>query len=266
MNELSGEQFDEIVTAYTQDAKDRLIAYIKGERRIEGEDYLRHLQRKASGHCSNCETPSSIKSIEKIENGRRISFECGHGDIALNFKENVALKDAFRLATVGAVAENFGHLLQKVSARIGGFKSPKESEEKNVVMRLCKKAKSNLNHFENDVQDSATDIIASNGSEIECFQVTKLYEEQFWKKLMASGHVDFITKSILKLIEESVLRKSKYDKEETKKLILVIDTWPGIHHKYLEQIHNQGRSLFAESGYKEIWLVGETDEMIRQIF
>lgn len=265
MNELSGKEFNEAVTAYTQGARDRLAAYHAGETGIERKDYLHHLQRKASGYCSNCETPSPIKSIERLENGQRISFECGHADIALIFKENITPKVAFRLATVSNLAEKFGDLLQGVSARIGGYKVTKESEEKNVVMRLCKKAKPNFSHFQNDVQDSATDVIATNHSEIECFQVTKLYEERFWKKLIPSGRVDFITKNILKLIEESVLRKSKYDKQETKKLILAIDTWPGIRSEYLEQIHKLLQPIFAESGYKEIWLVGETDEMIVRI-
>jgi hypothetical protein len=217
-----------------------------------GKDYVNALERWSQGICNNCDEILEIVSFSENESGCRYKFKCGHGLNTIMIKEEIKITDSMSLASLG-LDEEYN---QKISARFSGERPNKLSNEILVSKRFAEAEHRPFTDFQNDEEYSSTDVIATNpdGSEVELYQVTKLYDETFWKDLYSTGAAEYKIPSIEQLIKNVLIRKN-FDKKQSSKTILLIDAWPDVHPSMTDNIEESLHDYFDESNFKEIWLV-----------
>lgn len=220
------------------------------------EEYIKTLVAWSQGMCW-CGQNLRIAYYKKKNNYTEYKFACGHGYKILQIQENINVTDNWELTSLGQ--DEFGN--QKVSARVYGKVKNKTSEEVLLVKKFVQSQGTDLSRFRNDVIDSPIDVIAEteDGSRKEFYQITNLYETSFWKELHTTGAVDLVANTMEPAIRAALERKKNFDKQESKKIILLINTWPGILNDYAWKAKEKLNYLLQYTGFKEIWLVGQNN-------
>lgn len=223
------------------------------------ETWIKLLEEYSSGKCP-CGDILEVVSFQKTGSGARWSFKCGHSYNVISLAETVNLKTGYSAAALRKLDDNS----QKVSARIGGNEMKKENREIAVVKSLCNYYKPSLTKFYSDEQDSPIDVIAEGTGELENFQVTRLYDKNFWNELYTSNQIDLIVSEMDNLLKNSIKRKEIFDQISKAQINLVIDAWPGVLPGLAEIISKI--EIVRKSGFKEVWIAGLTAEMTYRIF
>ncbi|WKZ25005.1 MAG: hypothetical protein QY321_01065 [Patescibacteria group bacterium] len=242
----------ESLKLFILDAQRRLISALQG---CESEEYIEALSAWAQGKC-RCGEKLVIENIVKSEDTTSYEFVCGHKFITKSLSDTFVLSDSLRVGSLGEDEEGN----QKISARQSGKITRKQVSEINVAKKFASSERKYLVTFVNDIENSLVDVIATaeDGSRGEYYQITKLYDKDFWQKLNTLGAVDLITNALVPLIETAIRRKNDYDPKEKNNLILLIDAWPGILNKYASAAKTNLSFLLREANFKEVWLIGQT--------
>lgn len=219
------------------------------------QKWIEVLSNWSQQKCHVCQDPLEITSFKRTGSGAKWEFKCGHVHNVISLEECTEIGKGYRIASLRSTTNG----KQKVNARIGGTQISKENREITIIKLLCHHTKPSLEKFFNDVQDSPIDVIAQDASKkTEYFQVTKLYDETFWRKLRIDKNVDKIVSDIASLVESAINRKACFDTASKKEIILVIDTWPGVMRKVVQKAANL--PIINQAGFKEIWLAGSIPE------
>jgi len=222
------------------------------------EGYLSLLRTWSEQKC--CGALLEIVSIERTSNGVKRVFKCGHSHTAISLEEASNIGEGISYSKLEMVDGK-----QKVGATVDGTRMPKEIREIAVVKLLCHHFKPHLEKFSNDIQDSPVDVIAENSSGlIENFQVTKLYDEQFWRDLSKEKTADRVLPEIESLVGDAIKRKVNFDKGSKTNIILAIDAWPGVMRELAEKMASL--PVVRSSNFKEIWIAGSIPEMTFKIY
>lgn len=223
------------------------------------EGYLRLLSEWSKGIC--CGKPLEIISVEKTGSGVRRILRCGHTHSAISMEEAVNLGEGFNATRLNITSSGE----QQVKAQIVGGRVSKENREIEVVKLLCHYFKPHFEKFSNDIQDSPVDVITEDSSgSVEHFQVTKLYDESFWRELSKERAVDKVLPEVTSLVQAAVARKNAFDTNSKTKTILVIDAWPGVMQEFAEQVVDL--PVLTSAGFKEIWIAGSIPEMTFRLY
>jgi len=216
--------------------------------------YLKALLLQVEGKCSACGNDKLVMYNE-CGNQQRYTFSCGHSLLCVFIEEKINISESYSMSSFGIEKGK-----QKISARVIGKRMKKENEEIIVAKRFCKFDDRQLETFYNDIEKSPIDVIGENKEVREFFQVTKLYSKDFWYQLNRDKEVDFLTDALVCLVDEAIKRKNCYDAAEKRKIVLLIDTWPGISSYFVEKACKELLETIMKSEFKEIWLIGSTKE------
>lgn len=225
-------------------------------------DYLRVTKLMSEGRCHVCEVPIEKISVEKGEIHVKYIFPCGHGHIIASLHETISIKEDLSLATIGLTEEG----VQKVQTRISGKVPKSQFQEILVCRKLATFYKPWLVKFRQDVQDSPVDVEGSSidGSQKECFQVTRLYPPNFWEDLNLNQRKDLEIEDTTLWVQFALERKMKFPLHERKKITLLIEAWPGILLHTFSSLSLA--NALKEADFKEVWIVGSTREMTFQLY
>ncbi len=227
--------------------------------------WIEYLTLSSQQLCGVCRAPLDVARFESNKGGARYIFVCGHSHVVISLEETIGLSEGFKAASLG-VGEAVGQ--QKTQARIGGESLTKEGEELARTKIFAFYFRKELTKFYNDKQDSPIDVIAEseNGAVKESFQVTKLYNEEFWKELNTKNAANLITDRVIVLIKDAIDRKKNLDSKQREKIILLIDTWPGILPEFAERGKEILEKLLNDANFKEVWLIGSLKEQMFKIW
>jgi hypothetical protein len=224
------------------------------------KQWLQILAALANGKC-RCGARLDVVAVEKSGSGVRRILRCGDTYTAISLDGVVNVGEGFEASSLGTTPEG----AQDTSARIGGTQSSKEAREITVVKLLCHYFKPHFSEFSNDIQNSPVDVIAkSPQGEIEYFQVTKLYEQSFWREIATKKSIERVTADVSGLVEDAIVRKQYFDQNTKHRIILVIDAWPGVMRALVEK--TMKLPILSSSGFKEIWMMGSVPELSFQLF
>lgn len=219
------------------------------------DDYKEYLLNLSSGRCPVCSRYLKVESVDFQGDHSLAIFQCGHRMNMASANERLGIKDSFRRGSVGE---------STVEASKFGATVPKEDEEIKTSHIFLQKVYPSYEKVWLNEQDSLVDTIALNGKDKILMQVTKLFTGSFWKELNAGGEVmieDLDSGKIDKLANEAIARKEKFDPRQKEKIILLIDSWPGITKTHIPYVQQNSRDVIMQSGYKEVWIVGPVVEL-----
>jgi hypothetical protein len=211
----------------------------------------------ANGRCF-CGKKIFVTNFIKTGAGAEWIFLCGHKLTAISLKEN---KNKNTPGDVHYRSELVLNRQSEVNVQMSGERQNKEESEYSVVKLLCHMHKNNLQKFSQPETDSPIDVIGedSKGNK-EFFQVTKLYNQNFWHQLGKHEKASIELKNnVTVLIKEAINRKLTYPLEIRKSLVLVIDCGVGLLKTDVDL--TEINSISIQSGFKEIWLVGKSIEL-----
>ncbi len=215
----------------------------------------------ANGRCGLCNKNLEVIEFSKTGSGAEYILRCGHRLTAISLEDEVDhLSEGSSYSRLGVA--DAGKL--DIYVEHSGTDANKEAQEISVTKLFCHYIYPELNVFMNDKQDSPYDVIAKiKGTDRrEFFQVTKLNDRDFWKKLNSSRKIDTVLGDIEGLVTNAINRKINFDPNEKSKIILLIDATPGVVDSIGKEIQSKLIQLLQSAGFKEIWLVGATKEII----
>jgi hypothetical protein len=217
----------------------------------------------AKGDCGVCHKTLHVQEVRKSGAGIEYRFACGHAMTLISLaKETKKIKTGESYSTLHKDNDKS----TRVHVEISGEKFVKEEEEISLTKLFCHNFYPTYTVFKNDVENSAIDVIAVDENKNELFfQVTKMNNSEYWKELNTSQIVDLKHSNIEKLVEEALTRKSGYDAEIKKKIILLIDAKPGLFKEDAELIKNQLQERIKKSGFKGVWIVGVNSDLTHSI-
>ena len=214
----------------------------------------------ANGWCGLCNKKLEVIEFRETGSGAEHILKCGHRLTAISLNNEVnKLKEGGGFSCVGV--EQSGKL--DIQVERSGFDMNKEAQEISVTKLFCHHFYPEFDTFRNDDQYSPYDVVAevkSNRNK-EYFQVTKLNDQDFWKKLNSDKRVDVVLHNIEKLVKDAIKRKINFDAKEKKKIILLIDANPGVINSVGEELKDKLSNLLKSAGFKQIWLSGRTKEI-----
>ncbi len=214
----------------------------------------------ANGWCGLCDKKLEIIEFRKTGSGTEHVLRCGHRLTAISLEDEVDhLPEGSSYSRVGV--EETGKL--DVHVEHSGIDANKEAQEISVTKLFCHYFYPEFNVFMNDKQDSPYDVIAEikDFDKKEFFQVTKLNDKDFWKKLNSSRQVDTVLGDVENLVRDAINRKINFDQKEKSRIILLIDARPGVIDSIGREIQSKLAQLLSIAGFKEIWLTGATKEI-----
>lgn len=185
-----------------------------------------------------------------------------------SLSDDLKLSEALQIAASGPTAS--GTL--KIGARRVGWKANQDVDEADAARRFSSLTGREWVIFEKQPQDSDVDVIgrSEDRSRAEDFQVTVLYDEDFWASVNRRGvvDVDLSCDDVVRLIEKAVSKKrDRYPLVQRQPIILLIDLVPG---GMLSQFAAHARQvlggLLREAAFKETWLVGSTADQVFQLW
>lgn len=215
----------------------------------------------ANGWCGLCNKKLDVVEFRKTGSGSEYVLRCGHRLTAISLEDEVShLREGSSYSRVGV--DEMGKLGLHVEH--SGSDPDKEAQEISVTKLFCHYIYPEFNTFRNDKQDSPYDVIAEikGTDKKEFFQVTKLNDGDFWKKLNSSRNVDTVLGDIEGLVRNAINRKINFDKKEKSRIILLIDARPGVIDSVGKEIQSKLVQLLSNAGFKEIWLAGATKEIV----
>lgn len=186
---------------------------------------------------------------------------------SISVNDTISLDDGLEIGGYGCGQDGS----QKIGGRRTNWsenKTTKEVDEIDVARRFSSLTVNGLTKFEKHSQNSDVDVcgMSDNKQIVENFQITRLWDEQFWKELNA-GAVDkeLSLEKIAELILLAVKRKgeNKYTHSRRKIIILLIDTNPvAVIPELIDKIKNCLGTRVSYFGFKSVWLVGTNKEHI----
>ncbi len=160
----------------------------------------------------------------------------------------------------------------KIGARRGGWKANQGVDEIDTARRFASSTGREWTILEKQPEDSDVDVIgrSENRPGAEHFQVTVLYDQEFWKAVNTKGaaDVELTLEEVVRLIEKAVSKKmTHYPVGQRQNTILLIDLVPG---GMLPQFAAHARHVLGgpmkEAAFKETWLVGSTADHVFQLW
>lgn len=190
---------------------------------------------------------------------RTLKTACRNRTLNVVAAETVHLETGFQ-ASVFAPTPDGG---QKIGARRTDWFETKTSTEMDTAKRFSLFTDNGLTDFQKANEDDDVDIQgrSPDGSVCEDFQVTRLWDGEFWKPLNTTGASDreLTREEIRELILRAVERKGtkKYAHGRRRMLTLLIDTNPvPVLAQLVSGIQADLKVRLDEIGFKQVWLVG----------
>lgn len=214
----------------------------------------------ANGWCGLCNKKLEVLEFRKTGSGAEYILKCGHRLTVISLEDEVSsLPEGSSYSRVGL--QESGSL--DIHVEHSGTDSNKEAQEISVTKLFCHYMHPEFDIFRNDKQYSPYDVIAeiSSTHEKKFFQITKLNDKNFWKKLNSDRKVDAVLADIEGLVRDAINRKINFDTNEKQKIILLIDARPGVIDSIGKEIQSGLVNLLQNAGFKEIWLAGATKEI-----
>ncbi len=214
----------------------------------------------ANGWCGLCNIKLEVLEFRKTGSGAEHILKCGHSLTVISLEDEVSsLSEGSSYSRVGL--QESGDL--DIHVEHSGSDLNKEAQEISITKLFCHYIYPEFDFFINDKQDSPYDVIAeiSRTHKKEFFQITKLNDKDFWKRLNLNRKVDAVLSDIEKLVSEAINRKINFDPNEKCKIILLIDARPGVIESIGKEIQLKLANLLQNSGFKEVWLTGATREI-----
>jgi hypothetical protein len=155
---------------------------------------------------------------------------------------------------------------QQISARRISWVDIGTPTEIDTAKRFSQFVGNGLSSFEKVEQRSDIDVIgrSPDGAIVEKFQVTRLWDSNFWRSLKDGGAADIelSAEDLSKLVLDALERKrGKYSLQQRMALILLIDTTPeGILPSLIPGILSYLADKSTTSAFKEVWLVGRDQD------
>lgn len=122
----------------------------------------------------------------------------------------------------------------KIGVRRVGWKLNQDVDEADAAKRFSSLTGHELVIFEKQPQDSDADVIggSEDRSRKEHFQITVLYDQDFWASINRRGagavDVELSSDDVVRLIEKAVTKKKdRYPLVQRQPMILLIDLDPG---------------------------------------
>lgn len=260
--------FNKIKKTIIKDRKDkteRLIKIAQGMLKSTNRPLKKDLMFYiAHGVCIRCKKRLYVVQWEHSEERSKIKLACGCEILMHQIGEPHSGK---RKNDDASIYSKIGK--NEIFSMYDGKKLIKENDEIAITHMFLAAAYPKFGKVKlYDEQNSPIDTIAYHNNEKLFIQVTKLLESGFWQMLNIKGKADINDLSIskiIKLIEKAINRKLNVDSEQKKQIILLISSWPGIHEIHFSMIKEKLKKLSADSGYKEIWIVGAIPELTTQI-
>lgn len=136
--------------------------------------------------------------------------------------------DGIQIAASGPTAS--GRL--KIGARRVGWKVNQGVDEIDTARRFSSSTGGEWTLLEKQPEGSDVDVIGRSENRLgaEYFQVTVLYDQEFWKAVNTKGaaDVELTLEEVVRLIEKAVSKKrTHYPVEQRQNTILLIDLVPG---------------------------------------
>jgi hypothetical protein len=248
------ERFIEINKRFVED-KERLSKF--------PPEAVRMYEQFADGVCF-CGKKLTVKDFVKTGSGADWLFECGHKITFIGIGESENKNSPH--GDKHYKSELQTNRQSRVDVQTTGQKQGKEESELVVVKLLCHLYKKELQNFFQPETDSHIDVIGKDdkGNEIH-FQVTQLYDQNFWHDLNKNGKASVeIKEKVITLIENAINRKFNYPKDLREDLVLVIDSGVGVLPTDIDT--SSFNNLAKESNFKEIWLVGRTKDLTIKLY
>lgn len=144
-----------------------------------------------------------------------------------------------------------------------GHKSTKQDQEVEVAYSFMQSYRPDIIDFKNDIENSEIDVICMSGplgsGDRICVQVTKLDIPEFWKELSTNRNAEKVISDISDLVKKAIDRKI-YDIHRAHEIILLLDCASGINKKFLKEIKTSCANLLKQKNFKEVWLIGASQE------
>ncbi len=210
----------------------------------------------ATGRCAICKRKINIQNIFGPRT-RTIKFSCGHGMSLSQVSDQSYDKPNGKFTVRHSMVSDGGK--PAVEQKQYGSRVESQNEEVGVVITFVKEVCPEYSEVKkNPEQGSVVDVVASKKdlSDSKSFQVTKLFDREFFRALNSKGEVS-IEPDIPALIKGAISRKQNFDAREKKKTILIIDSSPGISVNTISKTQKLDLEALAnQSGYSEVWMVG----------
>lgn len=229
-----------------------------------GAEFLDMFGPFSEGLCFWCRESLRIVNTIQSGSGTEYQFRCGHAIILTGMPE---IKNGSRGSSYSRVGENEdGHHHILVNKRMTSM--DQEEDEISLAKTISHNFFPRLSNFKKDIQSSPVDVIAESDERTitEFFQITKLSDEQLWTELNRNKQIDRVMPEISKSVEAAIKKKQKYESKERNKIILLIDSRPGIVKKIADEIAVGLSPLTNTAGFKEIWLAGSIRELTHRIY
>jgi len=226
------------------------------------KDWLTMLLSFSNGFCGMCRRPLIVKNIQINFQGTKYYFECGHMYGLMKVDDKTSkIRDPNLSFNRVSIALNPD--APNIKATHSGPKIKTEHSELEIARKFIEIAYPEYQNIKkNNEESSLVDIVAINDNTNESLlmQVTKLYPADFWKELHTINKVE-TQQEVKPLILKALERKQNFDQDEKKKVILLIDSWPGFDKATLGNLSEEFKNKLLYTGYKEIWLVGSLEQL-----
>lgn len=184
----------------------------------------------------------------------------------INVNDMISTSESLQLGGYGR-GQNGG---QKIGGRRTNWfknKNTQKADEIDVARRFSLLTENRLTKFENEYEENSDiDVYgrSNNGQIVENFQITSLWNNEFWKELSDNKATDqeLNSKEIANLILVVMKKKGeKYTLSRRKTIILLIDTNPAsVIPELVDGIKNCLGTQVSDFGFKGVWLVGTDKE------
>ncbi len=224
--------------------------------------YYNFIKAIASKKCPACLESLNIRSLQVHPQGTTFLLECGHSfDI-----DKISDKTDFRIKG-GSAFMRINDRKGEIEIHTDGQPLTKELDEVKVARSFIRGLYNDDFSFTQPEQNSPVDIVAEQaGLKIE-LQITRLFPEDFWKKLNVNKNVYLKDLSSIDLdgfIRASIDRKNKFEPKIKNQTILLINAWPLDNFDLLNKTEDLKQHI-AQSGFKEVWLISPLNDSSIQL-
>ncbi len=193
-------------------------------------------------------------------------MESQHANLESTNSDTVRMSEGVQIGVYGP-GENGG---QRVGGRRNNWHENRNEDEINVAQRFSIISQNGLVKFQKQQQNSDVDVLGFSDDHrvVEKFQITRLYDKQFWTELHEGATDRELTlKDLCEMVLEAIKRKEeKYSLQQRKDIVLLIDTNPaGIVSTLVPLIINNLGTRVENAGFRDIWLVGVTNDQLFQL-
>lgn len=182
--------------------------------------------------------------------------------------DELRISEGLQIAATGPTAS--GTL--KIAARRVGWKASQEVDEVDTARRFSSSTGREWTIFEKQPQGSDVDVIGTLESRTreEKFQVTVLYDPEFWRSVNTRGttNIELTCDDAIRLMEKAVTRKGNhYPLSQRQGVILLVDLVPGgMLAEFARETRVALASLLEVAAFKEVWVVGSTRDQVFQLW